>query len=160
MNDAALARQAAIGWERDQSGESPDVTGVRAFFAAQVALAEQRWDAVVPLVLEADKRATINWQYAWIAMATAHDNAGRPDSAIAYFEKFTNSRGALPDVDAEFRAGSYKRIGELYDAKGNKAKAIENFEKFVEMWKNAEPELQPKVREVQDKLKRLRAMRG
>jgi len=28
------------------------------------------------------------------------------------------------------------------------------------MWKNAEPELQPKVREVQDKLKRLRALRG
>ncbi|MHB1095693.1 MAG: protein kinase domain-containing protein [Gemmatimonadaceae bacterium] len=160
MNDPALARQAALGWERDRIGESPDVTGDRAFFAAQVALAEQRWDAAIPLVLEADKRATINWRYTWIALATAHDNAGRPDSAIAYFEKFTNSRGSLPDVDAEFRAGSYKRVGELYDAKGNKAKAIENFEKFVEMWKNAEPELQPQVREVQDKLKRLRAMRG
>ena len=93
-------------------------------------------------------------------MATAHDNAGRPDSAIAYFEKFTDSRGQIPDFDAEFRAGSYKRLGELYDAKGNKAKAIENFEQFVEMWKNAEPELQPKVREVQDKLKRLRALKG
>ena len=160
MNDAALAKQAAHGWEKDQIGASPDVTGDRAFFAAQVALAEQRWDAVVPLVLEADTRATINWRYAWLALATAHGNAGRPDSAIAYFEKFTNSRGALPDFDAEFRAGSYKRVGELYDAKGNKAKAIENFEKVVEMWKNAEPELQPKVREVRDKLVRLRALRG
>jgi tetratricopeptide (TPR) repeat protein/tRNA A-37 threonylcarbamoyl transferase component Bud32 len=160
MSDPATARLAAQGWEKDQVGESPDVIGDRAFYAGQVALAEHRWDAAIAQVLEADKRATINWRYAWVALAQAHDNASRPDSAIAYFEKFTNSRGSLPDFDAEFRAGSYKRLGELYDAKGNKAKAIENFEKFTAMWKDAEPELQPKVREVQDKLKRLRGLKG
>jgi tetratricopeptide (TPR) repeat protein len=159
-HDPALARMAAQGWEKDQRTESPDAVGGRAFYAAQVALAEQRWEAVIPQVLEADKRATINWRYAFIALAQAHDNAGRADSAIAYFEKFVTTRGQVPDLDAEFRAGSHKRLGELYDAKGNTAKAVEHFEKFVEMWKNAEPELQPKVREAQDKLKRLRALKG
>ena len=67
---------------------------------------------------------------------------------------------ALPFVDGYFRAGAHKRAGELYEAKGDTAKAESNYVKFVELWKDADAELQPKVREVRDRLTRLRRGRG
>jgi tetratricopeptide (TPR) repeat protein len=52
-------------------------------------------------------------------------------------------------------AGSYKRLGELYEARGDRQKAMLYYTKFVELWKNADPELQPKVAEVKKRLARL-----
>jgi len=40
----------------------------------------------------------------------------------------------------------------LYDAKGNVAKATDHYQKFVDLWRDADPELQPKVREVRARL--------
>ena len=59
------------------------------------------------------------------------------------------------DLDAEYLAGTYKRLGELYEAKGDKAKAIAYYQKFVDLWKNADPELQPQVAEARRRLARL-----
>jgi len=42
-------------------------------------------------------------------------------------------------------AGVYKRLGELYDGKGDRGRAAANYAKFVELWKDADPALQPKV---------------
>ena len=55
-----------------------------------------------------------------------------------------------------YLAGSYKRLGELYDAKKNDAKAIENYQNFVDLWKDADPELQPAVRAARARLEELK----
>ena len=160
VHDPVLAKQARDGWEKDQSGGAADPTGRRAMLASQVAFAEQRWsDAIAPMQ-EAYKRFEVRELFALAFIAQAYDLAGKPDSAITYLEQFVATPDPTLDETPNFLAASYKRLGELYDAKGNKAKAIANFEKFVALWKNAEPELQPKVREVQEKLKRLRDMKG
>ena len=57
--------------------------------------------------------------------------------------------------NARFRAGIIQRLGELYEAQGDKQKAASYYTKFVELWKNADPELQPKVAEVRRALARL-----
>jgi tetratricopeptide (TPR) repeat protein len=157
MRDPALAHQALDGYEHDQAAREPDVEGGRAFFAAHVALAEQRWDAALPLLREADRRLSIFDKYGTVAMAQAHDLAGHADSAIVYFERFAAVKDPNMSEDSQWLAGSYKRLGELYEAKGDRDKAIASFEKFVEMWKDAEPELQPRVAEVRERLKKLRA---
>jgi hypothetical protein len=33
------------------------------------------------------------------------------------------------------------RVAEIYERKGNKAKAAEHYKKFLEIWKDADPEL-------------------
>ena len=81
--------------------------------------------------------------------------AGHSDSAIVYFEKFAANKDPNMIEDSQFLAGSYKRLGELYESKGNAAKAVENYGKFAELWKNAEPELQPQVKAVRDKIAKL-----
>jgi hypothetical protein len=63
-------------------------------------------------------------------------------------------------VDAPYLAGVRKRLGELYEAKGDTQRAASNYMAFLALWKNADPELQPQVRDVQKRLARLKDAGG
>jgi tetratricopeptide (TPR) repeat protein len=84
------------------------------------------------------------------------DRAGHADSALTLYD-----RGMVaPSLDrwlwdAYSLPEALKRSGELYEAKGDRAKASDRYRRFVELWKNADPELQPGVREVRERLARL-----
>ena len=43
----------------------------------------------------------------------------------------------------------------MYEEKGDKAKALENYSRFVDLWKEADPVLQPAVREVKARMAKL-----
>ena len=129
---------------------------------AEIAIAEHRARDAVNEVRLSDPRpdgpvdGCAPCYYA--SLGRAFDLADMPDSAIATFERFLSTpfwnRTQLRGDPANL-AGAYKRLGELYEAKGDKQKAASNNMKFVELWKNADPELQPKVAEVKRKLARL-----
>ncbi len=87
----------------------------------------------------------------------AFDLAQMPDSAIAAFTKYVNSTSILQryQFDRLFLAGSYKRLGEFWEAKGDRAKAAHYYAKFLDLWKNADPALQPQVTDVRKRLARL-----
>jgi tetratricopeptide (TPR) repeat protein len=90
-------------------------------------------------------------------IARAFDEAGVPDSAILAFEHFL-SLPALPlatEMHPTYLAGTYKRLGELYEQQGNAGKALEYYGKFVALWKNADPDLQPRVADVRRRIARL-----
>jgi hypothetical protein len=57
--------------------------------------------------------------------------------------------------DAFSLAPSYKRLGELYEARGDRKRAADYYGKFVDLWKDADPELQPAVTEIRQRLARL-----
>lgn len=95
-------------------------------------------------------------------IARAYDLSGNADSAVALFRQFADKRytayaAQLPDMGAvaQYTGGAYKRLGELYEAKGDRENAATYYAKFIELWKNADPELQPKVAEVRKRLARL-----
>ena len=96
------------------------------------------------------------------AIGQAYDLAGQRDSAIAVFTRYVESRAIQSrfDTDAFFLAGSYKRLGELWEAKGDKEKATRYYMKFIDLWKNADPDLQPKVTDVRKKLQRMSDIEG
>jgi hypothetical protein len=48
----------------------------------------------------------------------------------------------------------------LYEAKGDRQQALTHYMKFADLWKNADPELQPKVAEVRAKIARLSKVEG
>jgi tetratricopeptide (TPR) repeat protein len=89
-------------------------------------------------------------------LGRAFDQANEPDSAIATYEQYlgTGYTGRGSD-DFLLLAGIYKRLGELYEAKSDTARAVSNYTAFVNLWKNADPELQPAVAEVKRRLARL-----
>ncbi|MES2304959.1 MAG: protein kinase [Gemmatimonadota bacterium] len=96
-------------------------------------------------------------------LARAFDKAGQPDSARIYFEKYL----AVPrvqdrrlPVEGRARAVIEKRLGELYDSRNERAKAIEHYAAFVDQWKDADAELQPVVATVRQRLTELRGREG
>jgi len=92
------------------------------------------------------------------ALGHAYDLANMPDSAIVHWERhIAESYTRGPGGDALTLAGIYKRLGELYEAKSDYARAETNYTAFVNLWKGADPELQPKVAEVTKRLAAVRA---
>ena len=55
-------------------------------------------------------------------------------------------------ADSLYLAPIAKRLGELYEARGDRARAAAYYQKFVDEWKDADPVLQPLVREVRREL--------
>ena len=99
------------------------------------------------------------------AVARAFDALGQADSAIAeyqaylaspYFDKlFGGEKAKITFGDAMVLAGLHKRLGELYEAKGDRQDAAAYYAAFIALWKNADPELQPEVDDVRRRLARL-----
>lgn len=96
------------------------------------------------------------------ALARAFDAAGMRDSVVAVYERSLASR--IPSdrriEDIMERARALKRLGELYEDRGNLARAIRRYREFIELWKDADPELQPVVADVRERIARLEARRG
>jgi tetratricopeptide (TPR) repeat protein/tRNA A-37 threonylcarbamoyl transferase component Bud32 len=156
LHDGAEARSYAASLERDlPTSKYAAFVGYKDVVHAAVAMAENRPKDAIPLFETAYKgdvgrEATGPW------LAMAFDQANQPDSAIVEFERYLSSPDPWLFSAGSFLAGSYKRLGELYDAKKNDAKAIENYQKFVDLWKDADPELQPAVRAAKARLDELK----
>ncbi len=62
--------------------------------------------------------------------------------------------------DRYFLGPTYEHLGQLYDEQGDWEKAAEYYARFVELWREADSELQPRVRAAQQRLEEIFAERG
>ena len=91
-------------------------------------------------------------------LARAYERAGQPDSALAVYERSVTTDGMSRMFDqVTTLAPTYRRLGELYEERGQIEKARDYYGRFIDLWKNADPELQPLVRDVRQRLARLTA---
>ena len=127
---------------------------------AEIALAERRPLDAVAEFRQGDQLpdgpANVCTECLSVNLGRAFDAANMPDSATTNYEHYI----ATPNLekvlmDKIYLAGVQKRLGELYEAKGNREKAAEHFLTFVDLWKNADPELQPAVIAVKQRLAHL-----
>jgi eukaryotic-like serine/threonine-protein kinase len=167
VGETNVAKEVAALFDRDSAtfGRIEDER-IRHGMAGDIALAERRYDDAAHqyhLAGDAPDRCPVCFlPYE----AHAYDLAGKPDSAISIFTRYIE-RGdpwkagdpwePTQLVDAQHLASVYVRLGELWEAKGDRAKAASYYARFVDLWKDADPELQPKVAEVRRRLARLRA---
>ncbi|HYD55230.1 MAG TPA: protein kinase [Gemmatimonadaceae bacterium] len=87
-------------------------------------------------------------------VARGFDRAALPDSAIAHYEQYlADPHTARIWEDQNYLAATHKRLGELYEARGSRDKAIQHYATFVDLWKNADPELRPLVEDVRKRLR-------
>jgi len=126
---------------------------------AEIAIAEHRWQDAIAALRKADEpRCAI---CALPRLGAAYDLSGQPDSAIAIFERYrTTPDMRRATVDAVYLAGVHKRLGELYAAKGNTARALVEYEAFIQLWANADAPLQPTVRDVRKRIESLRTRKA
>ncbi|UCF21080.1 MAG: tetratricopeptide repeat protein [Gemmatimonadota bacterium] len=92
-------------------------------------------------------------------LGQAYDAAGQIDSVIAVYERYLNTpwlyRVGASDWYA--LAGVYERLGGIYELRGNPQQAIHYYRRFVELWQDADPQLQPRVERARGAIERLAA---
>ena len=71
----------------------------------------------------------------------AFERAGQPDSALAAYERLpTLGTPVWEEGFKDFtRPSCYQRLGELYEGKGDKDKALAYYGKLTTLWKSATP---------------------
>jgi tetratricopeptide (TPR) repeat protein len=113
-----------------------------------------------PEAAAAFRQARTQFGYAnWLPeLATALDRAGATDSALAIYQEYiVSSFNFRIFTDPYNLAPVLRRTGELYEARGDRTRAAATYQRFVDLWRNADPELQPQVVEVKRRLAALTA---
>jgi tetratricopeptide (TPR) repeat protein len=79
-------------------------------------------------------------------LGMAYDAAGQQDSVLAVYERFVSSPWMWRlGTDSYQLAMVYGRLGSLYEERGDTEKAVYYYGKLVDLWENADAELQPRV---------------
>ncbi len=125
---------------------------------AEVALASDRADEAVSLLRTARDVNTEPFndrRLAWL-LAEAYDESGNADSAVAYYELYLETPLLFQIVqDWRYLPSTVRRLGELYEERGDREKAVEYYSRFVDLWAEADPELQPLVDDIRGRVARL-----
>ncbi len=160
LREPSLVRSAAAGWERDQSSLNVDPEGWRMSSAASLAYAEGRWREAIAESRRAQARYAFPPKVGEAVRGVAFRALGEADSAIVAMERSLAIPDPFAETDATWRPRLLQELGELYEAKGDRVKALERYRAFVDLWQDADPELQPRVREVRERIARLEQERG
>ena len=71
-------------------------------------------------------------------LAEAFEQTGQPDSALAAYETLVTQPAPFRIwTDARGLAPTFQRLGELYEAKGDRARARDYYGRFVDLWRGA-----------------------
>jgi serine/threonine protein kinase/Tfp pilus assembly protein PilF len=89
------------------------------------------------------------------SLATAYFESGDLEGAMKEYERITKLTVGRRDY-GEIYVRSFLMLGKIYEQQNNTAKAIEHYEKFLDLWKDADPGLT----EVEDVRKRLAALKN
>jgi hypothetical protein len=107
---------------------------------------------------------------ATLDLAEAFDLASESDSAIVFYERFLSathyvptqgapwaSRGSALFWDLVNKAWIHERLGDLYEGAGNRERASAHLAAFIDLWKDADSALQPRVAAARARIARLKA---
>ncbi len=121
-----------------------------------LALAENRAQDAIAAFRRAREQGTCS-NCAWFELGQSYELAKQPDSALIAYTRSVESPhdGNTLDDRSWNDARAYRRLGELYEEKGDPAKALTYYGKMVDLWKDADAELQPQVKEIKDRMAKL-----
>jgi DNA-binding SARP family transcriptional activator/Tfp pilus assembly protein PilF/TolB-like protein len=90
-------------------------------------------------------------------LARALELTGARDSAIVVYRRYvTTPWSEWQNAGGEYRVSAYRRLGALHEARGDTTLALGAYDKVVELWSTADPELQPAVSEARGRAAALR----
>jgi tetratricopeptide (TPR) repeat protein len=89
-------------------------------------------------------------------LAAAYEGLGRVDEAIALHEAAYTEFNAFPPNAVLDRLVATERLGPLYEARGDHDLALAAYARFMERWRDADPELRPRVQAAERAMARLR----
>lgn len=96
---------------------------------------------------------------------TAFEAMGQPDSAIAMFELYVRTPfgGRLETAGYPYQVARphrlavvHERLAKLYEGKADSSRAAHHYARFVDLWRDADHELQPRVAAARRRISALR----
>ncbi len=123
---------------------------------SEIALAEGRADDAIEEQLQAELSPC---RTLCPDLARVYDLAGRPDSALALYQRYVEHASSSLFRFA-VRPLALERLGQLYDERDDPENAAKYYAMFVELWADADEDLQPRVRAAQTRLEEILTERG
>ncbi|HEV8150875.1 MAG TPA: protein kinase [Gemmatimonadales bacterium] len=152
----AKAERLLAEYERTVPAENRKSDFARIYSRALLSLEKGRYAEAIAGFREFREKVGGELTALW-DIGQAFDRMGQTDSALAVYEAFATTPDIGPAGRQYFLPLTYRRLGEVYEARGNKEKALEYYGKFTALWKDADPELMPQVQDVK---KRMAALVG
>jgi len=166
--DVPGARTLLGKWEADRvvgDPSPPRVELTRAFISLAAGDVQEAIDEFARLSTPAPNRCQ---ECALFGLGLAYERAGLRDSAIDAYESFAEWQVPLGfRNDAYTRAYATEQLATLYDARAREGGASERadleaalhyYERFAELWAEADAEFQPRVRTVRARVEEIRAV--
>ena len=90
-------------------------------------------------------------------LALAFEQAGMADSALAHLQHWADVGENVWEAGVYWHWApiAYFKLGELYEAKGDRTRAVDYYGRFTALWREADPEFQPRVQEARRRIKDL-----
>ena len=107
-----------------------------------IALGEGRNDEAVAEFRQLDAgNSCATCGYPWLARA--FEQAGNVDSAEAYYRKFVDTPSAELWYDDAHLVHGLQTLGQIYETRGDKARALDAYSRLATLYRNAEPQFKP-----------------
>lgn len=150
---AMLAAAEAVGDPNDSHDQDPDGDYARAVLAIN----SGDTDAAIRHTKLADVGPCSTCSMP--VLGHVYDAGGQTDSVVAVYERYLETPWLyrLASTDWWALAGIYERLGGVYELRGDTERALFYYNQLVELWKDADAELQPRVEAAQRAIERLRA---
>ena len=162
LGDTAKARSVASQFEaRLDTAERRRQWVFLARVHGLIDVAEGKTDSAVAQFrrgdIEADGLPTYNCTACTpVFIAQAYERGSQADSARKYLTQYVEMAGTGHGfIDRYYLAPALFRLGELYETAGDPKRATEYYGRFVDLWKNADAELQPRVAEARRRIDHL-----
>jgi tetratricopeptide (TPR) repeat protein len=144
----------------EEAARPPESRGLAdsAWWDAAEAEADGRWAAAASAYSGAAETIRSCMPCLTFYAAYAWDRAGQADSAEAYYRAGVDAPVSDDGPeDAIFYPLALRRLGEFAEARGERAAALRHYERFVDLWRDADAELQPQVAQARERMKSLLA---
>ncbi|MEX0894052.1 MAG: tetratricopeptide repeat protein [Gemmatimonadota bacterium] len=145
LGNPERARQLLAEREREIPPELRQGRRARTSTEGMIALTEGREEEALELLREAT-RGTSGLPPTYGDLAWAYDVTGRADSAIAAYHRYEDlqhwSRMVNDDL---WLPRVYERLARLHEERGDREEAVLYYARLVDLWADADAELQPRV---------------
>jgi tetratricopeptide (TPR) repeat protein len=160
------ARQLLDEWRARAGPSDLGFLADSALAVGAIAAAERQWDRAVAAFLAwngSPAGSSMHLYNRGLPEAAAIlARRGQADSAIVLFERAlaTSSLFGGDFYEASWYSQALSTLGDLYEARGNRSKAAEYYQRYVELLEHADPPLASQVVTMREKIARLTGESG
>jgi len=161
MNSPREAQQTAARL-KELCQQAPNKKLIRGYYylLGMIELKKKNYPQAVELIQKASDLLTatsalhLNWSY---SLGLAFYRAGDLENAAKEYEKLPSSKTGRLSGYCDLYVKSFYRMGRIYEDRGWKGKARENYQKFLDLWKEADPGI-PEAKDARARLGKLETL--